>query len=299
MPSNWMKKQMSEFKHVSVLLTEAVDSLEIKADHWYIDATAGGGGHTQEIVERGGRVLAIDQDDDALAHLKTRFEITDLVKVAKGNFREIETIALLNGIDIVAGVLFDLGMSSFQLDSSGRGFSFRYDEPLDMRMDKANELTARKIVNDWHRDELVDLFLRFGEEEKAEVVADAIVEARHEKKFETTQDLVRVIETVVKRTGKMHPATKVFQALRIAVNSELESLRDALNQSTELLEPGGRIVVISFHSLEDRIVKNMFRQWEHDGKGRVVTKKPIMANEQETVGNVRARSAKMRVFEMR
>lgn len=294
-----MKKQMSEFKHVSVLLTEAVDSLEIKADHWYIDATAGGGGHTQEIVERGGRVLAIDQDDDALAHLKTRFEITDLVKVAKGNFREIETIALLNGIDIVAGVLFDLGMSSFQLDSSGRGFSFRYDEPLDMRMDKANELTARKIVNDWHRDELVDLFLRFGEEEKAEVVADAIVEARHEKKFETTQDLVRVIETVVKRTGKMHPATKVFQALRIAVNSELESLRDALNQSTELLEPGGRIVVISFHSLEDRIVKNMFRQWEHDGKGRVVTKKPIMANEQETVGNVRARSAKMRVFEMR
>lgn len=290
---------MSEFKHVTVLLTEAIDSLEIKADRWYIDATAGGGGHTQEIVERGGRVLAIDQDDDALAHLKARFETTDSVRVAKGNFREIETIAHLNGIDRVDGILFDLGMSSFQLDSSGRGFSFRYDEPLDMRMDETIELTARKIVNSWTRDELADLFLRFGEEEKAEAVAEAIVEARHERKFETTQDLVGVIERVVKRTGKMHPATKVFQALRIAVNTELESLRKSLSQSIGLLGSKGRIVVISFHSLEDRIVKNTFREWEQEGKGRVVTKKPVTASGQETTDNARARSAKMRVFEMR
>jgi 16S rRNA (cytosine1402-N4)-methyltransferase len=284
------------FSHIPVLFAEVLESLDIQNGKKYIDGTAGGGGHTNEIIQRGGIVLAIDQDTDALSHLHTRFAEEKKITIVKGNFAEVAELAHLHGFGEVAGILFDLGMSSFQIDSSSRGFSFHRDQPLDMRMDADRELTAYEIVNKWNSEALEEVLLKYGEEHQAIQVVNAIIEARKVKKIETTGELVQIIKKVIRRNEKIHPATRVFQALRIAVNAELDVLKTGLIGSLEVLEPEGKLVVISFHSLEDRIVKNMFREFERQGLGKIGSKKPIIATEAEKEINPRSRSAKMRVF---
>ncbi len=288
---------MSKFVHVPVLLEEVLEYLQIKKDAKYIDGTAGGGGHTAEIVKRGGTVLCIDQDQEAIEHLQKRFNNESQVKIAKGNFSEIKSIAHEHGFQNCSGILFDLGMSSFQIDASTRGFSFLKDQPLDMRMDAEASRTAYEIINRWPQKELEEIFLKYGEEENAVQIAEAIVIQRKIKKFETTQELVDILIKIGRGNTKIHPATRVFQALRIAVNEELEVLKKGLVQALETVGIRGRIVVISFHSLEDRIVKNKFREMEQSGLGKVITKKPVIAREEETTVNRRSRSAKLRVFE--
>lgn len=302
---------MSRFKHIPVLLNEAIDYLNIRDSAKYIDATAGGGGHTSEIIKRGGVVLCIDQDTEAVNHLLERFKGERNVIVVKGNFSEIKDISRLESNEAskndgqahlqdfknCSGILFDLGMSSFQIDESERGFSFLKNQPLDMRMDQNITLTARDIVNSWSKPELEEIFLKYGEELNASKIAEEIVTRRKEKKFENTNELVDLIKKLRVGDSKHHPATKVFQALRIAVNSELDVLKKGLVDAVELLESNGRLVVISFHSLEDRIVKNTFREFERSGRGTVLTKKPVTPSLDETEQNRRSRSAKMRVFE--
>ena len=288
---------MSRFVHVPVLLTEVLDYLRIEEGAKYIDGTAGGGGHTAEIIKKGGKVLCIDQDQEAIDHLHARFKDEKKVSIVKGNFFDIRNIARAQGFGDCSGILFDLGMSSFQIDASTRGFSFLRDQPLDMRMNTQTELTAHEIVNTWPQDALEEIFLKYGEEENAKQVAEAIVVRRKEKKFESTKELVDVLITLGRSNTAIHPATRVFQAVRIAVNSELDVLKIGLADAAEILGSGGRMVVISFHSLEDRIVKNKFRELDQKGTGKVLTKKPVMAGEEETKINRRSRSAKMRVFE--
>lgn len=286
--------------HIPALLQPVIDSLQVSPGKRYIDATLGGGGHTREIIKRGGIVLGIDQDSDALSYVQEnfKFEILNLkLKTAQGNFRNIHTIAKENKFEAVSGILYDLGVSSNQLDVSGRGFTLRLDEPLDMRMNKNSTLTAYEVVNTYSEEELTEIFLKYGEEEKAGKVAERIRETRKNKKIETTKELVAVIEEVIKRQGMMHPATKIFQAIRIEVNEELISIKEGLLGGINLLMENGRLCVISFHSLEDRIIKQQFDKWETRGMGRILTNKPLIANEEELAKNMRARSAKLRVFE--
>lgn len=289
---------MINFNHIPVLLNEAVQALQIKNGEVYIDATAGGGGHIEEIIKKGGKVLGIDQDAEAIAFLKEKFENNRNITIEHDNFAHLKFLAKKNKIFTVMGVLFDLGVSSYQLDSSGRGFSFKRDEKLDMRMGSSN-LTAAEIVNTWTKGELTEIFQTYGEEHNANAITESIVDRRKQQKFENSKDLADVISKVSHSDLKIHPATLIFQALRIAVNNELEVEKEGLSQAVELLGQEGRIVVISFHSLEDRIVKQQFLQWERKGMGKIITKKPIMAKEDETQKNKRARSAKMRVFERR
>lgn len=302
---------MSRFNHIPVLLKEAIDYLRVEESAKYIDATAGGGGHTSEIIKRGGIVLCIDQDQEAIEHLKDKFKDEERVSIVKGNFGEIKKIvqqqapntqatngqAHLQDFNNCSGILFDLGMSSFQIDQSERGFSFLKNQPLDMRMDQDSSLKASDIVNSWSHSELEEIFLKYGEEINASKISEEIVKRRKEKRFENTQELVDLIKKLRVGDSKHHPATKVFQALRIAVNEELDVLRIALTDSLEILKPKGRLVVISFHSLEDRIVKNTFREFERNGDGTVITKKPVIPCTDEAEQNRRSRSAKMRVFE--
>lgn len=291
--------------HTSVLLKEAIEFLKIKNQGKYIDATLGGGGHTGRILELGGNVLSLDVDQDALAHVEekfkiqnSKFKIGDQIILAKGNFRNIGEIARKNGFGQVDGILFDLGVSSHQFDTAERGFSFLADAPLDMRMDKNLEVTAKTLLAVLSKHELAKLFFEYGEERFANRIADQIVSYRNTKQIETTSELAALIKKSVPALGKgIHPATRVFQALRIAVNDELNSLQEALSESVQLLVTGGRIVVITFHSLEDRIVKHAFLDWEKGRKGTVITKKPIIPSETEIKNNTRSRSAKMRVFE--
>lgn len=291
-------ERVMDFKHVSVLLQEAIDGLQVKPGGHYIDATAGGGGHTQEIVKRGGIVLALDQDPDAIQALTEKFDQNEKVTVVLGNFGELSSIARENKFEKIDGILFDLGLSSYQIDSSGRGFSFRKDEVLDMRMNKTSALTAKEIVNTWTGDSLYDLFSKIGEEHFAQKIADKIVEARAEKEIGTGLELSKIVEKAVPvRGGPIHPATRVFQALRIAVNDELGQLRKGIEQGFELLDSNGRMSVISFHSLEDRIVKLAFLQFERNQTGRVLTKKPITPGILEVENNRRSRSAKLRILE--
>ena len=287
-----------DFKHVSVLLQEAVDALAVKPGGHYIDATAGGGGHTQEIVKRGGIVLALDQDPDAIEVLKEVFKDNGNVKVAQGNFGELGAIASANEFDKVDGVLFDLGLSSYQIDSSGRGFSFRKEEILDMRMNKSGTLTAKEIVNTWSGSELYDLFTRIGEEHFAQKIVDKILEAREGKEIETGLELSKIVEKAVPvRGGPIHPATRIFQALRIAVNDELSQLKRGIEEAFNLLNSNGRLSIISFHSLEDRIVKLAFVGFERKHLATVLTKKPITPGIAEVETNRRSRSAKLRILE--
>lgn len=286
--------------HKSALLQQVIRELKVQRGMKYIDATLGGGGHATGVIKQGGIVLGIDQDQDAIDFVKKSLSLTvngSQLKLAQGNFMNIGEIAKENGFENVSGILFDLGVSSYQLDSAERGFSIRANGPLDMRMDRRNTLTAEYIVNTYTRDQLIDIFQRYGEEDKAGLVADKIIEARKAGSIKTTGELLGIIEGVIKRTGKAHPATKIFQAIRIEVNQELQVVKLALPEALTLLEAHGRLLVISFHSLEDRIIKQQFDMWERKQLGKVITDKPIIAEENEAYTNPRARSAKLRVFE--
>jgi len=296
---------MSDF-HIPVLLDEVIEGLKVTKGKRYIDATAGGGGHGFEILKKGGILLAIDQDQDAIEHIKQKWRVEskkwkmnegNLVLI-HGNFREIKRIAQENGFATnVYGVLFDLGVSSFQLDTNIRGFSFSRDAKLDMRMNQDAKLSAFEVVNKYTKTQLSDIFEKYGEEVKAGQIADEILIKRVEKPILTTFALADIVLGVIPRTGKLHPATRVFQAIRIEVNDELGALREGLEQALEIVGKGGRVVVISFHSLEDRVVKQLFRKKEKDGLGKAILKQPIDATDEELVKNPRSRSAKMRIFE--
>lgn len=287
--------------HKSVLLKEAVDFLNVKKGERYIDATLGGGGHTREILRKGGVVLGIDQDPAALNFVKGSFEKEiekGSLKIIHGNFSQLKEISVKEDFREIAGILLDLGTSNWQLEEQERGFSFSKEAPLDMRMSPDLAVTAKDLVNALNEGELYELFTKYGEESFARPIARAIVTYRIKvsKQIETTRELSELIERVVGRREKIHPATRVFQALRIAVNDELNSLREVLPQAVSLLKNEGRLVVISFHSLEDRIVKEFFK--EHEGKElKVLTKKPLVASEEEVKENPKARSAKLRTAE--
>ena len=291
--------------HTSVLLQESIDLLQVRQGEQYIDATLGGGGHTIEIVKRGGKVLGIDVDKDALEYVEQRIKNTELgikkenITLAQGNFASIPTIAMEHGFESVSGILFDLGVSSHQFDTPERGFSFQHDAALDMRMDRNLTVSAKDLVNGLGRSELAELFMKLGEEPFAKKVANQIVKARSFKPIETTAELASIVRSVIfSKSTATHPATRVFQALRIAVNDELNVLKDALANSLTVLRPGGRLVVITFHSLEDRIVKEDFKQFEKEKKGLIVTDKPMTPTTEEIQQNSRSRSAKLRGFEM-
>lgn len=291
--------------HTSVLLEEVIDLLLVKPGKKYIDATLGGGGHAVEIVNRGGIVLGIDADQEAIDYCKDKFKSqSSKVKIIRGNFRDIDQIARSQGFGKVAGVIFDLGVSSRQIEKGNRGFSYQKEGPLDMRMNQDEKLPrAADILNLADRDELYKIFNQFGEEPRAFALASAVVRARKVRAFVTTDDLLQVIESVYGVRGAVPAKTRaqiakrVFQALRIAVNSELESLKVALPKAVSLLEGGGRLAVISFHSLEDRIVKQAFLNFQELNLGKVITEKPISPSLVEKVENRRSRSAKLRVFE--
>ncbi len=284
--------------HTSVLLQEAIDFLAIKPGEKYIDATLGGGGHMEQILKHGGRVLGIDTDKDALDHVKEKFKTGEALVLAKGNFRNIEKMAKVNGFENVAGILFDFGVSSFQLDNASRGFSFSKDGPLDMRMDESLGVKALDLLKVLTKKELCDIFTRLGEEKNAWRISVAIDRERTKKSIEGTLQLADIIEKAVGRKfGEIHPATRVFQALRIIVNDELGSIEEALPKAVKLLKKGGKIVAISFHSLEDRIVKQAFLQFEKEKLGKILTDKPVLPLEAEIQSNARSRSAKLRAFE--
>lgn len=291
---------MSDY-HIPVLLNEVLEALEVKPGEKYIDCTLGGAGHTEAILQKGGKVLGIDQDPEAIqnaiSHLSLAISQGQLI-LKRGNFAHLKKIATEAGFDQIAGILFDLGVSSHQLETDYRGFSFNVKANLDMRMDPVNQtVTAADLVNAGSEKELAHLFWKFGEERAARAIAKKIVEERKNKKIETTDELAKVIFSVRKKTAgvRIHPATRVFQALRIAVNSELESLEAALPQAIELLEPEGKLAVISFHSLEDRIVKNYMRM--NSNALRILTNKPVEPTKGEIERNPRARSGKLRVAE--
>lgn len=308
-----------EFKHKSVLLEESIESLCIKPDGIYADGTLGGGGHSYEICKRlsaKGRLIGIDQDEAAIKAAAGRLgEFKDRVTIVRSNYCDMRRVLGELGITSVDGVILDLGVSSYQLDEASRGFTYREDVPLDMRMDQRQTMTARDIVNEYSEMELYRIIRDYGEDKFAKNIARHIVNARKEKALETTGELIHVIKAAipakVRATGG-HPAKKTFQAIRIELNRELEVLENSLEDMIDLLNDSGRISVITFHSLEDRIVKNKFRQCESPctcpkdfpvcvcgkkSKGRVVTRKPIIPSQRELEENSRAKSSKLRVFE--
>jgi 16S rRNA (cytosine1402-N4)-methyltransferase len=298
----------SSFRHVPVLLAEVLAGLAPRAGGRYIDGTLGGGGHAAAILEASapdGQLLGIDADPAALAAAGERLAAFGArATLVHGNFRDLARLAQAAETVPVDGILLDLGVSSHQLDTPERGFSFQADAPLDMRMDPTADETAADLVNRLPEGALADLIYRYGEERGSRRIARLIGEARRKRPIATTGQLAAIVERALGgRRGKVHPATRTFQGLRIAVNHELESLEAALPQAVELLGPGGRLVVIAFHSLEDRIVKQFFRSKsgyggeEVSARLRIVTKKPIEVGEEEARTNPRARSAKLRIAE--
>lgn len=307
-----------EFSHVSVLLDEVIEGLNIKPDGIYVDGTLGGAGHSSEVAKRlteGGRLIGIDRDESAIAAASKRLEpYKDRVTIVRDNY--LNTLDILEelGIDRIDGMLLDLGVSSYQFDEGERGFSYREDAPLDMRMDQRDELTAFTVVNEYTENELFRLIRDYGEDQFAKNIAKHIVRNRSVKPIETTLELAEIIKAAIpaKFREKGHPAKKTFQAIRIEVNCELDILKNSINGLIDVLKPGGRLCIISFHSLEDKIVKNAFRIAENPcicpkefpvcvcgrkSKGRVVTRKAITASEGELENNNRAHSAKLRIFE--
>lgn len=280
--------------HIPALLKETIEGLQIKPGDKYIDATLGGAGHTKKIIELGAVVLGIDQDIDAIENAK-QLNLKNLTLI-QGNFAHLKEIAQSQNFYPVDGILFDLGVSTHQLETENRGFSFNTSAPLDMRMDQTLTVSAKDLVNGLNVSELSDLIYKLGEERFAKRIAREIVNYRKTRPIETCDELARIILKARQRSSqdRTHPATRTFQALRIAVNDELNSLKDALPQAVDLLKPGGRIAVLSFHSLEDRIVKNYFKQ---DSKLKIITDKPITPSKEETLINPRARSAKLRLAE--
>ena len=308
-----------EFKHKSVLLFEIVDNLNIKPDGIYVDGTLGGGGHSFQILKRlgdGGRLIGIDQDEDALKAAGERLAIfEDKVTTVRSNYCHMKQVLHDLGIEKVSGIVLDLGVSSYQLDEPERGFTYREDVPLDMRMDRRNPKTAKNIVNEYSEMDLFRIIRDFGEDKFAKNIAKHIVAAREKKEIETTGELIEIIKAAipakVRATGG-HPAKKTFQAIRIELNQELEVLQNSLDEMIDLLEDGGRICIITFHSLEDRIVKTIYKTNENPctcpshfpvcvcgkkPKGKVITRKPIVPSDEELEENSRSKSSKLRVFE--
>ena len=293
--------------HIPVLLDEVLEGLAIEPDDVVLDCTVGGGGHSEAICRKLGKqatLLGIDADAETLGLVAERLKETECrVLLAEENFRNLDTVLIKLQIPLVSKILFDLGMSSRQLDDSGRGFSFRSNEPLVMTFSSARKdgtLTAADIVNEWSEETLAVILKGYGEERFARRIAQAIVRERTKRPIATTGDLVAIVERAVPagyRRGRLHPATKTFQALRIAVNDELEALKEGLAKGFDHLEHGGRIAVISFHSLEDRIVKRFFKAQTELKEGRSITKRPITPGKREQQLNPRSRSAKLRILQ--
>lgn len=304
-----------DFSHIPVLLSETIEGLDIKENGIYVDGTAGGGGHSAEILKRltTGRLISIDQDPDAISTLTQRFKNVENSIIIKGNFGNMKDLLELRGVRRVDGVLLDIGVSSHQLDTASRGFSFHEDAPLDMRMSQSG-VTAEELVNTLPYEELRKIIYEYGEERFAPAIAKGIIAAREQEPITTTLQLAEIVKAnvpqKVRRDG--HPARKTFQAIRIAVNDELNVLSRGLDDAFKLLGKGGRLAVITFHSLEDRIVKNAFKRFENPcicppnfpkcvcgkvSKGKVITRKPIIPTDEEIEDNPRSRSAKLRVFE--
>ena len=304
--------------HKPVLYDEVIENLITNENGVYLDCTLGGAGHTIGILENTGEkstVIAIDQDEDAIRFAKIKLEnYQNRIKIFKDNFKNLDTVLYLAGYEKIDGILMDIGVSSKQLDNPERGFSYKYDAKLDMRMNKNDKLSAYEVVNDFTEKEISDILYKYGEEPRGRKIAKRIVEKRQEKKIETTLELADLVIKVIGKSMKKHPAKRTFQAIRMYVNRELEVLEEALDKAVEHLNDKGRLLVITFHSLEDRFVKNKFKDFEKPcscppdlpicvcGKkslGKVLTKKPIIANELELSDNFRAHSAKLRVFERR
>ncbi len=300
---------MTEFKHYSVLLEESIEGLCIKPDGVYIDGTAGGGGHSLEIAKKldSGKLYCVDQDSDAIKAASRRLsEHLDKVEFVKDNFENIENIGIEGGID---GLLLDLGVSSYQLDTAERGFSYMQDAPLDMRMNREATFSAANIVNEYDEDELVRVLRDWGEEKFARKIARNIISSRP---VLTTGQLVEIVKASVPRTNDAHPEKRTFQAIRIETNRELDIIEPTIEAALRMLKPGGRICIITFHSLEDRIVKQAFNKLStgctcppdfpvcvcgNKPKGKVITRKPILPGKKETEENSRSKSAKLRIFE--
>lgn len=296
---------MKTDSHITVLLDETVDALRLSEGDTVIDATVGTGGHSERAAHAIGKgtILAIDADETSLTLARTKLIDTDAkVIYVFGNFRNIKQYAADAGVTEAQGIIFDLGWRSEQLHS-GRGLSFNADEPLVMTLSSRPEsgtLTAKDIIANWDESEIAELIRKYGEEKFSGRIARAIVETRRKRTISTARELAEVISNAVPafyRNGRIHPATRTFQALRIAVNDEFGSLQEGLLDAIRLLAPGGRVAVISFHSLEDRIVKNILREREESGIGRRITKKPIIPSAEEQRVNARSRSAKLRIFE--
>lgn len=307
-----------EFNHVSVLLNETIEGLNIKPDGIYADGTLGGAGHSYQIASKLnglGRLIGFDQDEDAIKASTERLKEFKNVTIVRSNYRNMKEELNNRGIEKVDGILLDLGVSSYQLDTVSRGFSYKEEAPLDMRMDNRNEVTARDIVNNYSQGDLFRIIRDYGEDKFAANIAKHIVMNREIKPIETTTELAEIVKAAIPmkfRKQGGHPAKQTFQAIRIELNSELSVLKESLMDMIDLLNPNGRICIITFHSLEDRIVKNIFKEAEDPctcpknfptcvcgkkSKGKVITRKPILPSEEELKLNSRSKSAKLRIFE--
>ena len=307
-----------EFAHKSVLLDETIEGLKIKPDGIYLDGTLGGGGHSSEICRRlsGGRLIGIDQDAEAIAAATERLEpFREKVTLVRDNYCNAPAVVKSLGLEGVDGIVLDLGVSSYQLDNVERGFSYRYDTALDMRMDTRQSLSAQEIVNEYPERELYRIIRDYGEDQFAKNIAKHIAAARKDRPIETTGELNELIKAAIPakmRANGGHPSKRTFQAIRIECNHELDVLKNSLDELIGLLNPGGRICIITFHSLEDRIVKSAFRKHENpctcppdfpvcvcgkESQGKVITRKPILPGAQELETNSRSKSAKLRIFE--
>ncbi len=312
-----------EFNHKSVLLEETINSLNIKPDGIYVDGTLGGAGHAAKVIERlsgNGRFVGIDQDEDALCAAKdklSRYNDKVRIDIVKSNYKDMINVLKSLNIEKVDGILLDIGVSSYQIDTVERGFTYKEDGPLDMRMDKSSSFSAKNVVNEYSEMDLFRIIRDYGEDKFAKNIAKHIVQKRAEKPFETTGELIEAIKAAIPakiRANGGHPAKKTFQAIRIEVNKELEVLENSIDEMIDALADGGRLSIITFHSLEDRIVKNKFRENENPcicppnfpvcvcgrkSKGIVITRKPIVPSDEEISENKRSKSSKLRVFERR
>jgi len=290
------------FKHIPVFLNEVLDLLCIKSEGVYIDCTIGEGGHAEailNIIHPKGFLIGIDCDKSVLEIAESRLgKFACSLKLVHDNFLNITDICSRLNIEAVDGIIFDVGMSSYQIDNPERGFSFNKNGPLDMRMDRSSNLTAQSLINNLSYDELAEIFFKYGEERYSKRIASRIITERKKGSIQTTGELVTIIKKAIPlKRYRIHPGTRIFQALRIATNNELEDLSAAVTHGFSLLKKEGRMCIISFHSLEDRIAKNKFREFKMNGQAKIITKKPLIPTKEEVNKNIRSRSAKLRVVE--